>query len=358
MEYLLLGFDSIIVSSLYYFYKKKVKTLTNIKNAPSIDLTKNQMLDNEVIDYGMIVGVVSPDQAEISSNFDKNVKGVIRVLEIREHGTSFKNNVSYDTNRLISRVANDVPFSLVVSGNVRVQVEDPLAANFLLEYLELTHKKFEPINESLIKKIFSGLVSNETLKGIETSETMLKKSTQLTAFGRIEKLPSIASSSWLASSSHNRYKISKSAFAGNEFVLTRLSRSALVEKLSKSTRNLKILLYFFTSLGAIAGAYCAYKLVREYLDRKKRERRIEEARQQRLKNQRARARHYDDELNMSDHNQSEQSLCVICLLNPRELVLLDCGHVCLCMDCYERMPNSNCPICRQRFRTYLPCYIP
>lgn len=316
------------------------------------------MLDNEVIDYGMIVGVVSPEQAELSSNFDKNVKGVIRVLELREHGTSLKNNVSYDTNRLISRVANDVPFSLVVSGNVRVQVEDPLTADFLLEYLELTHKKFEPTNESLLKKLFSGLVTNETVKGIETSETMLKKGTHLTAFGRIEKLPNISSSSWLPSSSINRFKISKSSLNGNEFILTRLSRSALIEKLSKSSRNLRILLYFFTSLGAIIGAYCAYKLIKEYLDKRKRERRFEEARQQRLKNQRARARHYDDELNTSDQNQSDQSACVICLLNPRELVLLDCGHVCLCMDCFERMPNSNCPICRQRFRTYIPCYIP
>lgn len=316
------------------------------------------MLDNEVIDYGMIVGVVSPDQAELSSQFDQNVKGVIRVLEMREHGTSFKNNISYDTNRLISRVANDVPFSLVGSGNVRVQVEDPLTANFLLEYLELTHTQFQPVNENLLKKILSGLMTNETVKGIETSETMLKKDTRLTAFGRIEKLPSLSSSSWLASSSKNRFKISKSAFTGNEFILTRLSRSALIEKLSKSSRNLKVLLYIFTSLGALIGAYCAYKLIKEYLDKKKRENRIEDARQQRLKNQRARARFYDDELNMSDNIQSDQSACVICLLNPRELVLLDCGHVCLCMDCFERMPNSNCPICRQRFRTYIPCYIP
>ncbi|CAF0939879.1 unnamed protein product [Brachionus calyciflorus] len=362
MEYIFLGFDSLVVSALYYIYKKKTKTLLNIKNATEINLSDNKMVDNEVIDYGMIVGLVSPDNIELTSNYDKAIKGVIRVVEVREHGTKFNNNTSLDTNRLVSRVINDVPFSLVNS-NVRVQVDDPLTANYLLEYLDLTHTNFEQTKDSLIKKILAGIFTNESVKGIQTTESMLKKGTRLTAFGRIEKLPNIASTSWLNQNNMANYRITESSLKDYEFIITPLSRKALIEKLIKSTKSLKIFLYLFTSVGVVVGSYCAYKVIKEYLDKRKRERQLEQARQERLKNQRARAQHYDDEnilqnQNNDDRQDSATATCVICLVNPRELVLLDCGHVCLCMDCFERMPNSNCPICRQRFRTFVPCYIP
>ena len=97
----------------------------------------------------------------------------------------------------------------------------------------------------------------------------------------------------------------------------------------------------------------------EYIAKKRREDQIAQARVQRLKNQRQRTqrREFGALLNedavgneneqstltnmrssnsTSQNDLSENTSCVICLTNPRELVLLDCGHVCLCMDCFGK----------------------
>lgn len=95
-------------------------------------------------------------------------------------------------------------------------------------------------------------------------------------------------------------------------------------------------------------------------------------RKQRLEERRARARLADRRTNLpaapdaqgQENNQQQangeetSSNCVVCLTNPREIVLLDCGHVCLCMECMELLPNKACPICRENYRSFAPCYIP
>uniref|UniRef100_A0A8C5DRT0 RING-type domain-containing protein n=1 Tax=Gouania willdenowi TaxID=441366 RepID=A0A8C5DRT0_GOUWI len=45
-------------------------------------------------------------------------------------------------------------------------------------------------------------------------------------------------------------------------------------------------------------------------------------------------------------NQPDNT-CVICLDQPRNCVLLYCGHVCCCFRCYQALPQPRCPICRQ-----------
>jgi hypothetical protein len=108
------------------------------------------------------------------------------------------------------------------------------------------------------------------------------------------------------------------------------------------------------------GVYCVYKIGIQFIEKKRRERQIAQARLERLKNQRQRLqrREFTNSLNEAateqnpllnrnarnsvasqniPENQSENSSCVICLTNPRELVLLDCGHVCLCMDCFGKL---------------------
>ncbi len=48
--------------------------------------------------------------------------------------------------------------------------------------------------------------------------------------------------------------------------------------------------------------------------------------------------------------------CVICLCQPRNCILLDCGHVCCCHSCYQALPNRKCPICRQNISRVVPLY--
>ena len=40
--------------------------------------------------------------------------------------------------------------------------------------------------------------------------------------------------------------------------------------------------------------------------------------------------------------------CVVCLDQAREVILLDCGHVCVCADCATELMRTRpiCPVCR------------
>jgi len=60
----------------------------------------------------------------------------------------------------------------------------------------------------------------------------------------------------------------------------------------------------------------------------------------------------------SDSKQGEpqeERCCVICLSNPREVMLMPCRHAVLCATCMESLiarDTARCPICRQRVGTY------
>ena len=53
---------------------------------------------------------------------------------------------------------------------------------------------------------------------------------------------------------------------------------------------------------------------------------------------------------------SGDSMCVICLDKPRGMILIPCGHVCVCSDCVNKL-GDKCPICRKnitkKHRAYL-----
>ena len=212
--------------------------------------------------------------------------------------------------------------------------------------------------------VMSAIISREAVKGIETTETMLLNNSTLTCFGKLEKIePTSVSAAWLPklkvdSFSKLNYRLTKPTLGGHSYILTTLSRKALIFKLEDTTKLLKFFLILFGSLGAGLGVYIAYNSLSTFIQQKRREYQIEQARIQRRKLQRERARTIDLSNNREEPAHNESSSCVICLTNPREIVLLDCGHVCLCMDCLELLPSKNCPICRVIYRTFAHCSIP
>lgn len=50
--------------------------------------------------------------------------------------------------------------------------------------------------------------------------------------------------------------------------------------------------------------------------------------------------------------------CVVCLTNAVEVLLLECGHLCLCTDCCEQITDNICPICRCRVVRQVAAYLP
>jgi len=54
-------------------------------------------------------------------------------------------------------------------------------------------------------------------------------------------------------------------------------------------------------------------------------------------------------------NSNNETTCVICLTDIRNVLLLPCRHLCLCGSCAENLKfqSANCPICRVPFRALL-----
>lgn len=101
--------------------------------------------------------------------------------------------------------------------------------------------------------------------------------------------------------------------------------------------------------GAV-GVFLAGLMIRRYLrDRKRRieettlKKRLEETRRERRKK-------------MRDIDLPESQLCVVCRQNPREIILLPCGHVCLCEDCADGI-HELCPVCRKEIEMKSAAYI-
>jgi hypothetical protein len=56
----------------------------------------------------------------------------------------------------------------------------------------------------------------------------------------------------------------------------------------------------------------------------------------------------DKKIKLDNIYESGNTECVICMENPNEVVLVTCGHYCLCHDCATNIINStgSCPMCR------------
>lgn len=51
--------------------------------------------------------------------------------------------------------------------------------------------------------------------------------------------------------------------------------------------------------------------------------------------------------------------CTVCLDNPREVMITNCGHVCMCAQCAERirLGDNRCPVCRINIQSTRSVYI-
>jgi E3 ubiquitin-protein ligase MUL1 len=91
-------------------------------------------------------------------------------------------------------------------------------------------------------------------------------------------------------------------------------------------------------------------ITRRWWKERTRKQKEQTARRQQDDSRKDRRRH------VRDRELTELQLCVVCCLNPREIILLPCGHVCLCEDCSEEIKDS-CPVCRAEIETKAAAYI-
>lgn len=190
--------------------------------------------------------------------------------------------------------------------------------------LELIHDAYEPSNLSFFDHIF-GFFSGIRSRGIQTTEEMLRDGSFITAIGELE-----------SNSNGIRLRPSK---VGPMF-LTTATKGTLIRRFeeAKSAMLTKVIV-----CGAIAGILTGIILRKIYLRKKheRMERKLKEQLEQARRQRRQQARTND---------LIEQFKCVVCVENPKEIICLPCGHVCLCEDCSAKI-QSKCPICRTRIET-------
>lgn len=366
-DVILLSVDAFVTALLYHFYKQKSKTLDDVRNAVELDPKKFDKNSPDEIEYGLIRGIVKPEVHELTSNYNQKYAGVIRVSEVKEHRSNFRNNVSTDTVRTLSKVVDYEPFK-VQANNLEIKVDKPLNANYLLDNLHRTYTHFDMNKSGVLSKVAVAVFAKEHIKGIETTESMLLSKTNVCCFGKLVRIKG-PNKGWIPGTINYTYQLSQPE--SKEYIITSLSRPILIDNLKSTTKILKYCVYFFGCVGLGIGAYIVFTRFKDLILERRRAYRLEQARLRRIEERQARAQRANENANRireanpnqeADPNQEEpaneeRNACVICLTNPREVILLDCGHVCLCMDCLEQMPTQTCPICRAEYRTFAPCYI-
>lgn len=60
---------------------------------------------------------------------------------------------------------------------------------------------------------------------------------------------------------------------------------------------------------------------------------------------------------VADDSLPDSMRCIVCMLNPREIILVPCNHVCLCEDCAEII-GTVCPFCNKNIQRKMVAYLP
>lgn len=50
--------------------------------------------------------------------------------------------------------------------------------------------------------------------------------------------------------------------------------------------------------------------------------------------------------NITIYEDEQDTECIICFDEDKSVVLVPCGHYCLCVNCADRIRYDNCPMCR------------
>lgn len=59
---------------------------------------------------------------------------------------------------------------------------------------------------------------------------------------------------------------------------------------------------------------------------------------------------------VGEDDDDEEQLCKVCLFEPKDTLLMPCGHFCVCKGCAEQLKSKSplCPMCRQHIVSLIP----
>ncbi|KAG8200206.1 hypothetical protein JTE90_024985 [Oedothorax gibbosus] len=336
-----IGIDVFFLSLFYKLYKEKSNCLKDLKNAEHFELNsellKNLQSKGGCVPYAVITGKVKAISRPLFSEHFDLLRGVIREKMTNEHKIRWVPSLHIwsSTDNNIKRQVANVPFCLCSKGSlfqrkICVEINDPFSAEELV--LSEIFDDFKKYDESFGEAVL-GLLSREHVVGIREVENMLLEDTSLTAIGKLTL---------------DNETMKMGVPDGNRtYFLSPLSYDSLVKKISSLEQFYKGLTILMCAVSAILFAYFFKK---GYVELR---RRIIHARDLRRCQEARKLRRETD----SSSDSETAPKCVVCLENPVEILVLECGHACLCLNCSEHV-YTYCPICRSAVHRLIPVFMP
>ncbi|KAL7387265.1 hypothetical protein ABVT39_021040 [Epinephelus coioides] len=346
-EAVCLGASLALSGVCYYLYRKSRTTLDKLDDAPHFTIDDKlkdilKVTPGACLQYAVIEGAVQPVGEPLTSPFQKEFLGVLQKFMLKEHRLVW-NSLSRtwtDNERVLHQRVNAVPFVLVGSNETAVKVLCPLQASGL--YMETTHEKFHQVNYGF-GDIIGQYLSGEKLKGQLETEEMLKVGATLTGIGELI-LDTDGTLNLRPPSNGSQYFLSITDF------------ETLRGEQESTSVIWKALAITFSLAGAAVLLWVGRRYYHQLKVRWEREQERREFERLRAEAPRAHAPVTGRESPQDGAEEPLENACVICLCQPRNCILLDCGHVCCCHSCYQALPQRRCPICRQNISRVVPLY--
>lgn len=362
-ELVCLGIDCMFLGGIYMGYKSANRHIKELLSAPHINIDEHlqsqienhplsQMSDDgstHVLKYAVVRGDVTPLGRAVSSSYaPQMVTGVIQKVVFTEHKRNLsKTGFWFDSERVLHKFTNDSPFCLSspqdsIFSLTRPHIEVIDWAEAAKIDLETVYDDFESAQPGLSSHIW-GWVTGDIQRGVQKTEMMLMKGTSMTGVGELV-------------STQDGIRIQPPS-DGSAYYLVKSSFNSLVKEMEGVKSSLKVCLWVFGGVGACIVSVAAYKYYQKYLVEKtvrQNQDSLEEIRAERLRREADRVDAPSADANIPEHAQ-----CVVCLGAEKEVILLNCGHVCVCADCAGELLRAghNCPVCRGSIERIMPAYI-
>jgi len=345
-ELVCMGVDLIICGVLYKAYSTTNSILRDLTNSPQIPIDDHLRTNIEnhsssvangdassySIPYAVVRGDVSPLGKTVSSAYATDmVTGVIQKVVFTEHKRNMsRTGLWVDSERLLHQYTNDAPFCLANSQDSIFSLMRPYIE--VMDWndasrvdLDTVYDNFESTGGGLGSHIW-GWVVGDMQKGVQKTEMMLTKGTTLTGIGELVVGPM-------------GVRLQPPS-DGRPFYLVKNSLASLVKEIEGSRTVFKVFLGIFGGVGAFISGVALWKYYKKIQAEKE-------------------ARVNQDRLNSIRADRAKTIQCVVCLGAERKVILLDCGHVCVCADCADELIRAghSCPVCRAVIVRVMPAYV-
>lgn len=183
----------------------------------------------------------------------------------------------------------------------------------------------------LMKYPYSGFGNVQVFRGVQETEKMLHVGTYLMGIGEL-----------VIENGHIRLQPPEDLV----YILTKQTKSQVIRQYLYQATTFKLSCYAMSALTAVVLGFALWRVIHGCLQRFRMTRGFEKIRRLALTARRSMIR-------AEDLRQNE--ICVICLVNVREVVTLECGHIAMCSSCVQWLTYPHrCPVCRQHIERFLP----